>query len=284
VIVTANEVRDGTGHAGAEMPSQRKRGRPPKFSTATAFELLVDEGVHRLRQSGYDPSMSAVNLEQAIRATEVPRGAAYRLWNREGLAPQEQYRIAVLLRMFDSTLTDTIFQNLSDIVDGAIAEVQADIQQEDRDRRRYAIRYVIRVATLELQETIRTSDAFHMSRSLARSVKPAIRTSPELQDAISSAERIMVDNYVDIISRVFGLFESALRSPFTFEHLIHLGNALNEGLLHSHGGPPLPTVMRSTGRNGEMEEWPLFAVGFEAMVAFFSTDPTLRLGIDQEGP
>ena len=266
------------------MPSEKKRGRPPKFSAATAFELLVDEGVQRLRLSGYDPSLSAVNLEQAISATQVPRGAAYRLWNSEGLAPQEQYRLAVLLRMFDSTMADTIFRNLSDIVDRAINDVQADIQQEDLDRRRYAIRFVIRVATLELQEAIRTSDAFHMSRSLARSVNPAIRTSPELQDAISSAERILVENYIDVISRVFGLFGSELRAPFTFEHLIHLGNALNEGLLHAHGGPLPPTVMRPTGRNGELEEWPLFAVGFEAMVAFFSTDPTLRLGIDQEGP
>lgn len=256
--------------------STRKRGRPPKFDDATAFELLVDEGVRRLRDSGYEPGLAAVNLDQAIRATKVPRGAAYRLWENTDQPPQEQYRSAVLLRIFDREVGRSVFRELDRVIAGAVAAVAEDIDSGDPDRRMYAGRSLIRTISSGLQAAVRNSDGFRMSRSLARTATELLNVSPEIRVAMVEAEESLVAHYAASLERIFDLFDAGIRPPYTFEQVVVLINALNDGLLEPRPGIESTTVSRPTGPNGELQEWSLFALGYEAIVAHFSDDPLLR--------
>ena len=261
----------------------RKRGRPRKFDDATAMSKLIEAGAHRLRDTGYSPGLSAVSLERAIRDAEVPRGAAYRLWNEDENAPQELFRNAVLLRMFDLEITESLFVTLDGAIAGSLARHQADIESDDKPRRRFAGRSLIREISDALDEAIMSSDAFRMSRSLANASPATINIAPEVRDAMERSDQALKAKYADMLRQLFALFGSRPRAPFTFEHLVELGSALNDGLHNQISeADPETLVMRPTGRHGELETWSLFAIGFESFLSFFSEDDVLRSAIDEE--
>lgn len=258
----------------------RRRGRPPKFDTETARRLLVEEGVRRLRESGYEPSLGAVNLDHAIRATKVPRGAAYRLWGHEELAPQAQFRAAVLLRIFDVDSVEDVFNDLDMRIEKRLADVRAEFDSADADRRLSAMRSAIRTISTELQRAVRSNDAFRMSRSFARAADGTIGVPPEVAAAIARVDTVLFDRYAAIVSRMFRLFGTRVRSPFTFEHVVVLVTALNDGLLVPSPDMDSETVFRPTGTAGDLEEWSFFALGYEAIVAYFSDDRALHRAIN----
>ena len=272
-----------TGNNASTNAGRRKRGRPRKYDDATALTKLIDAGARRLREIGYSPGLDSVSLERAIRDAEVPRGAAYRLWSDDETPPQELFRNAVLLRMFDPAVIERLFETLDRAVLDALAEVEADIAAADDDRRRYASRVLILRISEALDHAIMSSDAFRMARSLASASPATITVSPEVRIAMERSDDMLKTKYADMLRRIFEAFDSTVRPPFTFEHLVELGSALHDGLHNQIRESELaPPVMRPTGRHGELEPWPMFAIGFESFLTFFSENGVLRSAIDQE--
>lgn len=266
--------------------AKRKRGRPRKFDDETAMAKLIAAGAKRLRETGYSPGLSSVSLERAIRDAEVPRGAAYRLWSESETSPQELFRTSVLLRMFDIEVTESIFDSLDAAVGGAMVRYKSEIESDEIADRRFASRSLIRIISDALDEAIMSSDAFRMSRSLANASPSTINVAPEVRAAMADSDRVLKAKYAEMLRQIFAAFDSTLREPFTFEQLVELGSALHDGLdAAEDDARPTKPVMRPTGRHGEEEPWSLFAIGFEALLGFFSEDDVLRSAIAEEiGP
>lgn len=249
----------------------KKRGRPPKFDPVTARRLLVEEGADALRLTGLSPGLDTISLERAINATEVPRGAAYRVWGTEDAMPQEQFRTAVLLRMFEEDVAEEVFSRVDRAVTEALEEYETQVKSTDPTTRSSAMRSIVRLVTGTLHEAMRTSETYKLSRSIALIASGGGVVSEEVQNAVEQAERALFERYRTLLSDLFGLFDVDIVPPYTIDHLVLIGNALNEGLLHGwNNSASTVLVMRPTGPGGEMEEWSLLALGIDAALSFMT--------------
>ena len=71
--------------------------RRPRRSADETKTHLIEAGISELRRSGMSIGLDAVNLEQAVRAANVPRSSAYAVWsNEEEHSPQVGFQRAVL--------------------------------------------------------------------------------------------------------------------------------------------------------------------------------------------
>lgn len=82
------------------MTARRKKQR---LSAEESRERLIEAGVTSLGEQGLAIGLDAVNLEQAVRDTSVPRSSAYAAWSVEGeFSPQEAFQRAVLMRAVET--------------------------------------------------------------------------------------------------------------------------------------------------------------------------------------
>ncbi|RZV45291.1 MAG: hypothetical protein EX269_10270 [Acidimicrobiales bacterium] len=248
----------------------RGRGRPPKFDTDTAKDLLIDSAVETLLDRGLTPGLTAINLDEAIDESGVPRGTAYKLWGDTELGPLQNFRHAVLLRLFtmspETGISGEIHETVSNVLESHVVELMSD----DPVVRAGATRRGIRSLADTVDAAISNNDLFHLYRSISSAAVAMGGLPPYLHEAMRDAERNILNQYASIAGEAFKAIGVELDPCYTIEHLTLLLTALNQGLTYrpqsDYGSTP---IMRPTAADGSMQEWTPFAVGVEALLRQF---------------
>lgn len=249
---------------------ERKRGRPPKFEADEVRRLLIDAGVEAVEQAGVTRGLDAVNLDAALRATNVPRGAAYRAWGGNTTAPQDEYRLAVLLEILRMTPTSAGLQFTEGVIDDELRRHSEALGSNDRERLNVAARAMIRVVGAANFRRLEKSPKWFIYRAAAFSAGTRPDELPEVLEAVRYGEEVLIDDYGRMFEAMAELFHYRLRSEYRLSEFTMSVYALNDGLAASVGRTHrLWGIERATGPHGEMEEWSLFAVGVEAMIDQF---------------
>jgi hypothetical protein len=256
----------------------RGRGRPPKFDADTAKHLLIESAVETLLDRGLTPGLSAINLDEAIVASGVPRGTAYKLWGDSDVdvGPQQTFRHAVLLRLFtispEMGISTEIHGTVSEVLESHVVELMSD----DPVVRAGATRRGIRSLANTVDEAISGNDLFHLYRSISSAAVAMGGLPPYLHEAMRDAEHHILGQYAAIASGAFEAIGVELDPCYSIEHLTLLLTALNQGLTYrpqsDFGSAP---IMRPTASDGSMQEWTPFAVGVEALLRQFLPDGLL---------
>lgn len=250
-------------------------GRPPKFSPAEIEGLTIAAAMAALESEGLTHGLDAIRLDRAIALADVPRGAAYRVWERDAaIGPQDTFRRAALLHLLRTTPLST---GLGSTREGAIAELARhddDLTSDDPERLRLAQSEMIRVIGALNFNNIR--DSQHWRIYQAASVTATTQTDPdsEIASTLRASEEGLIEAYGDFFAEMAALFRLRLRTGLTINEFSFSAYALNEGLANRPStNYRLDGIERPTGPDGAMRSWTLFAIGFEALVnQFFEPD------------
>ena len=217
--------------------------------------------VGMLDSSGLTVSLEHLNLEELIRAAEVPRSAFYRLW------PAKDRFFADLLVELATTSesNDAMFYpGTQDVAHGIIGKYQHLLATHDG--RVAVLREVARVATRVNFE--------HFSGSVSwRSHVTLVATASSLADAehrerVASALQETERRFIDRTAEFYGTALASLGFSFypgaSAELLAGLGAAVVEGLAQRRLVNPdlVDTVISKPGIDGEPVEWHPAALGF----------------------
>lgn len=218
---------------------------------------------------GVSAGLDVVKLDAAITAAEVPRGAAYRLWEDEDLAPQDAFRRAVLLHLMTETPLSTGIESSEAASAAVIDKHQALLESDDPAARDWVRREMLRVGCAVNFAQIRDSQLWRIYRAVAVAATTQGHDK-ELREAASVGERRLVAGYSKMFLDFAVVFGWQVRSPYTIDQFTWCAYALVEGLSNRAGSTAHhDEIVRPTGLHGEDESWTLFAVGFDALVTEF---------------
>ncbi|MBT9605727.1 hypothetical protein [Microbacterium sp.] len=235
--------------------------RAPRLSSEESRHRVMTTAVGMLDSSGLTVSLEHLNLEELIRAAEVPRSAFYRLW------PAKDRFFADLLVELATTSesNDAMFYpGTQDVAHGIIGKYQHLLATHDG--RVAVLREVARVATRVNFE--------HFSGSVSwRSHVTLVATASSLADAehrerVASALQETERRFIDRTAEFYGTALASLGFSFypgaSAELLAGLGAAVVEGLAQRRLVNPdlVDTVISKPGIDGEPVEWHPAALGF----------------------
>lgn len=235
---------------------------------------LLDAAHEALRQHGVTSGLDAVTLDGAISDSGVPRGSAYKLWQSDEQTPQDGFRRAVVLDILRSLPASTGLPSTETVYAESL-EAIADLDLNDPEDNAYALRELTRVVTAFNHLRLEDGENWRIYGALRTAALTRFGDDIEIMDAIREGEQTLIQSYADLYGSVAELLGYRLKEPYTLAEFSAAAFGLNEGLVHRlsdgwrRGGIPRPT-----GRNGEMREWTLYAVGFEALIhAFWEKNP-----------
>ncbi|WZH35611.1 MAG: hypothetical protein PIR02_12585 [Microbacterium enclense] len=235
--------------------------RAPRLSSEESRRRVMGTAVGMLERTGLTVSLEHLNLEDLIRAADVPRSAFYRLW------PAKDRFFADLLVELATTSesNDAMFYpGTQDVAYGVIEKYERLLATHDG--RVAVLREVARVATRVNFE--------HFSESVSwRSHVTLVATANSLADA-EHRDRVaaaLQETERRFIERTAGFYGTALAGlGFSFypgasaELLAGLGAAVVEGLAQRRLVNPdlVDTIIMKPGIDGELVEWHPASLGF----------------------
>ena len=251
--------------------TERRRGRPPKFSADDLRDRLLIAARRALRDRGPGLGLDNVTLDAAIIDAGVPRGSAYRLWQQDGVPPQQVFRRELALDILRST-NDR--QRLAvDVTKESLDLLIGELQGDD-ETRLWAFCQVIRVVANTGFGQLTESREWPIYNALRTAILGQTPPVAPALDAIRRGERQLIDSLTAVVTDVAGRCGLRVRDPFTMEDFVEAALMMTEGsgtrLTSSERAEPF---LRPTGIDGEMQEWTLLGVGVEALArSFFEVD------------
>lgn len=251
------------------MDAQRPRGRPPKFPIEEVRNRLHEAARESLRQHGITSGLDAVTLDVCIAEADVPRGSAYRLFQIDGLSPQDAFRREValtLLRELPARLgleaTQKDFETLHE-------EAKEDLASADPAERARIARNMIRIGANESFRRLDTSSNWLIYSAL-RTAAVSRFDDPELRQAVLEGEEYLIRRYTGLYKMISDAVGLRIREPYTYEEFAICAYALNEGIANRLSSSfRRYDIERPTGPDDEMQPWTLFAIAFESLVPEF---------------
>lgn len=252
--------------------TERSRGRPPKYPADEVRLRLLEAGREALQRHGPGCGLDPVTLDGAIADADVPRGSAYRLWQDEHIPPQQSFRRAVQLDVLrrvglGAPAVTAKFKETY----GEYAEFTRSDSAEDRE---WAFRTILRIVSNHSFERLDSSRSWPIYRALRSNVVAKAAPRADALEAVRRGEEAQIDAYAQMYDEIAKVYGVRIREPFTVREFAATAFALNEGIASRvTDGFRRRKIMQNTGRNGEEEEWTLFAVGLEALTKeFFELD------------
>ncbi|WP_432733093.1 hypothetical protein [Microbacterium sp. MM2322] len=235
--------------------------RAPRLSSEESRQRVMGTAVGMLERTGLTVSLEHLNLEDLIRAAEVPRSAFYRLW------PAKDRFFADLLVELATTSesNDTMFYpGTQDVAYGVIEKYE--LLLATHDGRVAVLREVARVATRVNFE--------HFSESVSwRSHVTLVATANSLADAehrdrvaaaLQETERRFIERTADFYGTALAGLGFSFYPGASAELLAGLGAAVVEGLAQRRLVNPdlVDTIIMKPGVDGELVEWHPASLGF----------------------
>jgi len=245
-------------------------GKRQRLSSEESRERLLAAGVAALAERGLSTGLDAVNLEQAVRDSQVPRSSAYAVWSTDDFyAPQELFQREVLMRAVEDRRATT--DRLMEQVTGFLADPPTGLSQEE------LLRELIRFAATASLENIVNSTSWQIvfaMRSIMQSAPPANRDKELFEWMEENEEALRVETIETIYKPLAEIFGLRPRPEFG-ERAWHLGeialSSLVEGLAMRHSlrageyfyGLPNPESA------SDEPNWSIFSLFYEKVIDIF---------------
>ena len=208
---------------------------------------------------GLDP----VTLDGAIAEADVPRGSAYRLWQDEVLTPQQAYRQTVQLDVL--TRVGTGVPAATAKFKETYEEYAEFSESQDPEERRWAFRTILRIVANHSHERLSESRNWRVYQALRSNVVAKAVPRENAIEAVRRAEVQQIEAYAELYGEIAKVYGVRIREPYTMQEFATSAFALNEGIAAKVNNEFRRRIDRATGRDGEAEEWTLFAIGLEAL-------------------
>jgi len=250
-------------------------GKKQRLSAEESRERLIEAGIASLAEHGLSMGLDAVNLEQAVRDSNVPRSSAYAVWSiDEVYAPQELFQRQVLMRAVQGrrTTTDQLMAQVAEF----LADPPAEMSHEE------LMRELIRVAATSNLENVINSASWqivHAMRSIMQSAPPESRDQEILTWMQDNEEQLRVETIENLYKPMAAMFGLRPRPEFG-EDAWHLGeiamSAFSEGLVMRYSLRASDYFYGLSNPNvaDDNENWSIYALMFEKVIdVFFEKDP-----------
>lgn len=252
------------------METQRRpRGRPPKYPPEEVRNRLIQSAIERLRISGVESGLDAITLDGAIVDADVPRGMSYKIWQDDTLTPQEAFRRATVLELLSMPATAGL-PATRELTEKLFAEYRDTIEHGDLAQRKATFREMVRVVGGFNYLAMEESSNWQLYAALRTAAISRPDADPALIDVLRASEQYLIDEYSLLYADVCEVFGLELRDGLTIEQFAAASYAANEGLAQRITNEPARrNIQLPSGPDGEMQDWSLFAVAFEALIERF---------------
>lgn len=250
------------------MTSTRPRGRPPKYPPDEVRRRLLDAARDRLKAEGVESGLDVVTLDGAIMDADVPRGMAYKIWQDETRTPQDVFRRATVLDLLNIPATAGL-PATREMTEAILAEHRETLATGDVATRKELLRQACRMVGAFNYGELANSGNWKLYSALRTAATTRPNVDPAVIDVLIEGENYLIAQYCKLYSEVAEAFRLFLRPGLTHEHFAAAAYAVNEGLALRVSEFPERTGIMLPGPDGELEEWTLFAIAFEAIVDRF---------------
>ncbi len=238
-------------------------------------ELLLDVGGSILREEGLGSGAEAVTFKKAFDRLEQTTGirltngsVIQRVWRN-----QAEFQADVLVAIVLEGIEDEV-----DLTLGAVAPLLATVDLTTPEGREEAMRELCRVGGAANLNVMRRSNNWPMwigVWGLVTSREP-LDYRERIAEALVSGCHDFDDRIEEVYTAMVAFLGYRLRERFTLRQFAVAVDCLGQGcgLRDRIDDANLEGIARPTGPGGAMQEWTLFAVGFESLVRqFFEIDP-----------
>ncbi len=255
--------------------STKMAAKRQRHSRDEIRELLLDVGGSILREEGLGSGAEAVTFKKAFDRLEQTTGirltngsVIQRVWRN-----QAEFQADVLVAIVLEGIEDEV-----DLTLGAVAPLLATVDLTTPEGREEAMRELCRVGGAANLNVMRRSNNWPMwigVWGLVTSREP-LDYRERIAQALVSGCHDFDDRIEEVYTAMVAFLGYRLRERFTLRQFAVAVDCLGQGcgLRDRIDDANLEGIARPTGPGGAMQEWTLFAVGFESLVRqFFEIDP-----------
>ncbi|MGW5217357.1 TetR/AcrR family transcriptional regulator [Nocardia sp. NPDC004085] len=240
--------------------SPRKR---PRLSASELRERLLETAVEMLHETGLTVSLAHLNMEELIRAAEVPRSSVYRVWETK-----EEFYLDLMEKMMEPAERDSAFDEETLRVAEAVLDTYRD-RLGTVEGRRAVLREIVRQAIARNMCAVSEALSYRTFTALVATLPGLVGSDRErilrvLRKIEAQFKSRLASFYEEMISTL-GL---RFRPGFDATILALTGSAVIEGYISRRWTNPgvvsHPIMMPSLGN--EPVQWHVAAVSFLAVI------------------
>lgn len=247
----------------------RPRGRPPKFPPDEVRTRLLEAALETLRVNGVSSGLDAVTLDGAILDADVPRGMSYKIWRTEDGTPQDAFRRATVLHILRMP-AKTGLPATRQLTESELAKRSDELESDDPEVRHNLFREMVRLVGEFNYLTLENSSNWKLYSAIRTAALTRPDPDTEVLDALRAGEEYLIDMYSGLYLDVAQAIGMQLRAEYRIEEFAAACYGVNEGLSGRLSSNYRKVgIERPTGPDGEIREWTLFSVAFEALIEHF---------------
>jgi hypothetical protein len=250
----------------------------PRQSREELRHLLLRAGRAILSEEGLGTGVETVTFKKVF--GRVAEETGIRLTNasviRRVWRNQAEFQVDVLV--------DLVLEGNVEEIDrtaGSVGPILADVDRRTPESRQSAMRELCRVGGAANLEVMRQSGSWPIwigVWALAASRQP-FEDRRDIREALVSGYSVFNERIEEVYTAITSYLGFRLRETFSLRQFTIAADALGQGcgLRDRVEDSTMDGIARSTGPGGELQEWTLFAIAFEALVnQFFEIDPDWR--------
>ena len=170
----------------------------------------------------------------------------------------------VLTRILRTATRESNREAIGTAVAAEMERQRDHLESADLDRRLYAVRSIIRVGTDASYKQVVNSSARVILSAAYGTFRAA--GSGDWHEELIASEMMITDLFNDMYEALSAIAGYRLRAGMSIDVFSTAAAALVEGISMRHGiSKHLGPIKRPTGLNGELEDWSLYAMSFEAL-------------------
>ncbi len=237
--------------------------------------MLIKAGRAILREEGLGTGGEMLTFKRVYERVEADTGIRFtnasvigRIWEN-----QFDFQTDVLAEVAADDSNAEVEESLN-----LMAPFLADMDLSSRESRRWTLQELCRVVAATHIDTLRRSTDWSLWIGIW--AVTAVGSAPErrrrIDEALQRSYLDVTDQMEKIYTSLLDVLGSRVRPGLTMRQFAIAAAALTEGcvLRDRVDAAQMNGILRPTGRNGEEQEWTLFGIALEALVAqFFELDP-----------
>jgi AcrR family transcriptional regulator len=249
-------------------------------SRAETKSALLTAGVQILVERGLDAGLNPVTLNDAIRASDVPRASAYRLFAEEDADPQDAFRVKLVL----SFVADDPLKPRREALVEIIADLLQELNGHSPAERASKLRQVVRQSLLGTRSLMAGDKGWAVVAPMWASTALSPNPSPEMVDSLRVWSRARTFTYLPIWKQLAADCGFRLRPGIdwlTFCTLVRSSAAME--WIGGANHPQLRRIQRPTGPDGALQDWSLSGIVVEGLLlSCIEPDPEaeVEVGVD----
>lgn len=262
-------------------PARGAAGEGPVTARQTRAETrkaVLDAGLELLVERGLDPGLNLVTINDAIRASGVPRASAYRLFADHDADPQVAFRTQVVKAYVTA---DPMAERRAAMVDST-SNLLKNLGGHTPVEQARSLREIIRLTFLDARQFLVNKEALPVVAGSWAGAALAKSPSPEMVETFRSYSEARTFSYVPLwrqLSLECGLRLRDGLDWFTFALMARTAAAADWIGAGTH--EELRDLPRPTGDNGSAEQWSLAGMLTEGLLlSCLEPDPAKEPNVD----